>query len=475
MRSGRWVCATLLMPVVFLLPLVAGAQTTADYRALAAGLIQRSGRPVTLDIIDSTEVFSRIHMADGRIEISSALLDGVDRSAGRAGVAFLLGHEIAHTAVAPSFQGAAVEFEADRLGFDLARQVVPDVQGTTVRQVFAAFDTAGPNGPVGTMLDKIRGAVSPSHPTDASRLAYLAESYDYDAKLGFDGMGRRTGQMALPAPAAPKAGVARAVDSVRRDFLHGGLVLDVAVTAGLSIVSRVTSGESLGESLGDTATYLTSGTFLVGDVLGGVVGAALGSMIPIPGSWAAAGLFGQALASLPALGGAMLGAQVGIAAFTLWREGRLTLSNLSAAVDLVGTTARAVGASIGMAVGCLVPLPVVGPLLGGIVGGWLMDRLLTMLRGPQTEAVSEATAAAAAGGDVSVGKASDGVAGRPITIDHLKAARDAAYEAFIVAVEADDTTAAVEHLRRYREIEDMLKSMVEVPDTSDHQDAGALQ
>ncbi len=451
-------------------------QAASKYDAIIEALQAKSGQSFDVKIINSPDIFSRVHVGTKEIEVSRSLLDAVYKKSGKKGVAFMLGHEMAHCSVGPKIKGAAVEFEADRLGFDLARKAYPGVDGNTVKNVLSVYDSVGARSKMEVFLNRVKGAVQLSHPTDAARLTHLAKQNAYSKSLGFDKVARQTGHQAIDtarrrtrgitqgagAAIGNPGGVKGAIASVKRDMLKGGLLMDVAVTAGLSIIQKVSSGGSLSEGLSETGKYLTSSTFIAGDLMGGALGAALGSMIPIPGGLAAAGLFGQAFASLPALGGAMLGAHIGVTAITLLKEGRFSLSNLASSIDLIGVGFRSIGASMGMALGSLIPIPVVGTMVGGILGGMLMDKVLTMIRGRPAMASAERLEKSEVGGDVNVSSHDEKKAstGRPITIEHVKTARDKAYAAFVRATKEGKPQEAVEHLKEYQKYEKMISDML---------------
>ena len=454
----------------------AHCQTNSLYRDIAEKLQGNSQKSFEVKIIDTSDVYSRVDIGSNEIRVSRALLDDVYRQTGREGVAFMLAHEMGHCSVSADVKGAAVEFEADRIGFDLARKAYPQVSGQTVEKVLAVYDSVGTKSKVDIVVNRLKGALQLSHPTDASRMSHLAKQYDYSNSLGFSKVTRLTGHQAVDtgrrlsrgmsqgahAAIGNPGGLQGAAASLKRDMLHGGLLMDVAITAGLSIIQKVTSGGSLSEGLSETAQYMTSSTFIVGDLMGGAIGAALGSMIPLPGALGAAGLFGQAFASLPALGGAMLGAHIGVAAITLLKEGRFSLTNLASSIDLIGVGFRSLGASMGMALGSLIPIPVVGTLVGGILGGMLMDKVLSLIRG-RPAMVSEDRQSETIGGDAAADVSSKGqesATGRPITVEHVKLARDNAYAAFVKAADEGRSQEAVEHLKEYKKYEAMVSEMM---------------
>ena len=475
MEKNWYIVASLI--VIFLMASSTYGQSNSLYQDIAEKLQSKTRQSFEVKIIDTSDIFSRVDVGTNEIRVSRALLDDVYRQTGREGVAFMLAHEMGHCSVSSKIKGAAVEFEADRIGFDLARKAYPGVDGHTVQKVLAVYDSVGTKSKVGVVINRLKGAMQLSHPSDGARMSHLAKQNGYAKELGFSKVTRLTAHQAVDtgrrlsrgmsqgayASIGNPGGLKGAASSIKRDMLHGGLLMDVAVTAGISIIQKVSSGGSLSEGLSETAKYMTSSTFIAGDLIGGAIGAALGSMIPIPGALGAAGLFGQAFASLPALGGAMLGAHIGVTAITLLKEGRFSLANLASSIDLIGVGFRSLGASMGMAIGSLIPIPVVGTLVGGILGGMLMDKVLSMIRGRpamvsadrESTTLDEGNAAA----DVQ-SKGQGSATGRPITVEHVKLARDNAYAAFVKAANEGRSQEAVEHLKEYKKYEAMVSEML---------------
>ncbi len=158
-----------------------------------------------------------------------------------------------------------------------------------------------------------------------------------------------------------------------------GVLVDLAIAVGLGMHNEMKAGASAGEAASATFASIKEPSFLFGHLLGGAVGAGIGSMIPVP---AVRGVLGGALKSVPVIGGAMLVGSLASEAISLWQDGNLTLGNLMGSVDFIGMSAQIAGASLGAALGSvLIPIPGIGSIVGGIVGGLAFDKLLSLFRG----------------------------------------------------------------------------------------------
>ncbi|MBI4861159.1 MAG: M48 family metalloprotease, partial [Candidatus Riflebacteria bacterium] len=196
------------------------------------------------------------------------------------------------------------------------------------------------------------------------------------------------------SPAAPRwagGGAAGAAASLRNDVAKGGMLTAVGITAVSELARHFGAGRSLGESASLTAGTLGSRELLLGNLVAGTLGAALGSAVPLPGALQAAGLVGQMARTLPVMALASIAASLGTSAVSLQREGKLTWSNLLRSVDWLSTAGQIVGSVVGMNLAAagvsagLLPALSLGPvalvpLVGGIVGSILVDRLISYLR-----------------------------------------------------------------------------------------------
>ena len=158
-----------------------------------------------------------------------------------------------------------------------------------------------------------------------------------------------------PAPQLSKGGV-----------MASGLFIHLGISAASSIASHVKDGCSVGETAKNTFTDLTRTDFLLGDLLGGTVGAMAGSLIPLPG----------ALSAFPAIGLATIGAQLGHHAVSLLKEDNFTLANLFKAIDIPSIIGQTLGATIGVAAAATILPGTVGAIIGGMAGGFLGLKLL---------------------------------------------------------------------------------------------------
>jgi len=180
----------------------------------------------------------------------------------------------------------------------------------------------------------------------------------------------------------------RAKASIRQDFMKGGIFADVVITAGMSIFNRVQGGGSFKEGMSDAVDYMKDPVFYIGDLMGGVIGAALGSAIPIPASIAARGLLGSMASSLPTMAGAMIMAQLGATAVQLIKEGNFSMGALLGSLDIPILAGQIIGATIGAALGNLIPIPGLGPIIGGLAGGIIGVKIAQWITGRNTSEMS---------------------------------------------------------------------------------------
>ena len=158
-----------------------------------------------------------------------------------------------------------------------------------------------------------------------------------------------------PAPQLTKGGA-----------MASGLFIHLGISAASSIATHVKDGCSAGDTVKNTVKDLTRTEFLLGDLLGGTVGAVAGSLIPLPG----------ALSAMPVIGLATIGAQLGHQAVTLIKEDNFTLSNLFKTIDIPSIIGQTLGATIGVAAAATILPGTVGAIIGGMTGGFLGLKLL---------------------------------------------------------------------------------------------------
>ena len=190
------------------------------------------------------------------------------------------------------------------------------------------------------------------------------------------------------SPASP---LNRAKQRVKSDVVRGGLLTDVAITAGIHIANKVGSGGSFKEGATAAWDYISSPVFFAGDLLGGCLGAALGSMIPIPAGLAASGLLGSMVSSFPTMAGAMVLANLGANAVSLLQKGEFSWSTLFKSVNWPVMSGQILGSVVGAALGSLIPIPYVGTIVGGVVGGLLGGKLAGLLFPSSVAAENSAT------------------------------------------------------------------------------------
>jgi len=215
-----------------------------------------------------------------------------------------------------------------------------------------------------------------------------------------------------PAPVTPQGAPVtaptprpnRVVAGLRGDVLGGGWIAAALLSASANAVVRELRGEKPGAAATHAVRDLTRPEFLVGNLVAGSAGAALGAALPLP-ALARAPLFLRSLGSAAApLALAALAATVTTTAISLHRHGHLTASNLLHSVDWANLAAQTVGSLVGMSLGTtlvgmgLAPALALGsvaivPLLGGIAGSIAGAELLHWFRSRRVDPSKGAAAA----------------------------------------------------------------------------------
>ena len=170
-------------------------------------------------------------------------------------------------------------------------------------------------------------------------------------------------------------------ESIRYDAFRGGLFVDVGISAVTGLISRMSSGDSLSESLKGTLGTIASTEFIFGDLLGGTLGAAIGASVPLPAAIQTMGAFGKFLGALPGVSLAIAGSQFGYGAVSLAKRGQFSLTTLFNEVKPGLVIGQAIGAAVGMTVGSMILPGPLGAMLGGIVGGMIGSKLATWIFG----------------------------------------------------------------------------------------------
>ena len=169
-----------------------------------------------------------------------------------------------------------------------------------------------------------------------------------------------------------------AAGSLKNDFSNGGLAKDVGIAMMTNVLTQVSQGKSIDESVSKTIQYMMTPEYLIGNLLGGTLGAALGSMIPIP---VVGGFLGQVIAGVPTMTGAMAGSNLGSKIVHGIRNGNLNMGDIMKSVDWTSLAFQSVGATAGMIIGNGLPVPFLGQLVGGVLGGSVGLKAATWVKG----------------------------------------------------------------------------------------------
>lgn len=265
--------------------------------------------------------------------------------------------------------------------------------GPIARRVFVwgLIFTLGVGPVLAQPVETVDGGVSPTAPTVA------------DESASPEG---------APAPTPPPSTPAnRAMSGIKSDVLGGGWVAAALLSGTANTVARSLRGERPEAAAQHAIQDLTRSEFIVGSLLAGSAGAALGAALPIPGL-AKAPLFMKIAGGAAApLALAALASTLGTNAIVLNRQGKLTTRNLLKSVDWVSLGVQTLGSLAGMSLGAtlisagLAPAFAIGavavvPLVGGILGSIAASQILQWMR---TRKIKAAEAAAASSGASTTG------------------------------------------------------------------------
>lgn len=241
--------------------------------------------------------------------------------------------------------------------------------------------------------------------------------------------------------------------ALQQDF-SSGLLKDLSTIFLTDILTKVARGQDLNAAISDSVKGMTSKEFLAGNLLGGTLGAMLGSAIPVP---AMGGLMGSMAGTLPMLAGAMLGTRVGINLI----NGRDPFNG----INPLEFACQAIGSTVGMVVGGMLPVPTLGPIVGGAIGGtmgvkfaaWLQKNvgdLIQKRRGgsEKLEAVTPVAVAPVAAPQAP--QTSTNLAG--LDASSLRKMSDGFYREYLKAASSGDRTGAAASLTSYKQVQDAL-------------------
>lgn len=219
---------------------------------------------------------------------------------------------------------------------------------------------------------------------------------------------------AEPVPAAPGP-ADRVVSGIRGDVVGGGWIAAALLYGTASTIARTSRGEEPGGAARNALKDLTRTEFLLGSLVAGSAGAALGAALPMPAILTRAPLFLRTLGAAAApLFLASAFSTVATNAISLHRRRQLTVRNLMKSIDIPSFAWQTVGSLIGMTLGATMvamkfaPAWSIGavalvPLAGGITGAIGGAHTLNWLRRKHLkteDAASASTGASPTGPDV---------------------------------------------------------------------------
>lgn len=213
---------------------------------------------------------------------------------------------------------------------------------------------------------------------------------------------------AKPTVVSPMNAKARVISGIKGDVVGGGWVAATLLNGTANTIVRSMRGEKPDKAAVHALKDLTKTEFLVGSLLGGSLGAAIGSALPVP-ILRGAPLFVRTAgaAAAPLAFGAVAGT-LATNAILLHKRGKLTAENLMKSVDWASLAAQTVGSLVGMSLGAtlvaagLAPAFALGsvamvPLIGGIAGAVLGSQILSWIRTRRVKADEAAASSTGTG------------------------------------------------------------------------------
>ena len=185
----------------------------------------------------------------------------------------------------------------------------------------------------------------------------------------------------LPSPKARPV-VVRSSAINAPQSAHMGTFGHVALTIGAIGANNVLVSGSWEEGTKQTFKSLKTPEFLLGTVLGGLVGAHLGAMVPLAGLLGATGLMGSFFTVLPAVALASIFARVSSEAISQARQGDFSFAEVIKSIDWFSMGAQIFGATLGAALGsCFMGIPVLASIALGVLGAYVFGLVAENIRG----------------------------------------------------------------------------------------------
>lgn len=206
-----------------------------------------------------------------------------------------------------------------------------------------------------------------------------------------------------PPPSARQ----RVVSGIKGDVVGGGWIAASLLSGTANTIVRSLRGEQPDKAAAHALRDLTRSEFLVGSLVAGSAGAAVGSVLPVPLLRGAPMFVRTAAGAAAPLAFAAVASTLGSNAILLHKRGQLTASNLIRSVDWANLAMQTGGSLLGMSLGAtlvaagLAPALAIGsvamaPLVGGIVGAVAGSQLLAWLRTRRVKADEAASAGSSA-------------------------------------------------------------------------------
>ena len=155
----------------------------------------------------------------------------------------------------------------------------------------------------------------------------------------------------------------------------------MSVITGKNLGRNMLNSRSAGHGLKTSTTQLKTPEFIFGNLFGGLLGASLGSMIPLASIMGATGILAKMINIFPVLAGISIVGSLISESIVQVKEDRFSFSSTLSSIDWVAKIAGITGSAIGYGIGSLfLPSPFLGSFVASLLVGWLMAKLVVNCR-----------------------------------------------------------------------------------------------
>ena len=246
----------------------------------------------------------------------------------------------------------------------------------------------------------------------------------------------------------------------------GSPFVRMGVITGKNVGRNMLNSRSPGRGINTSARQLKTPEFVFGNLVGGLMGASLGSMIPLASMVGVTGIFAKMLNIFPIFAGISIIGSLVSNSITQIREDRFSFSSVFNSIDWLSKVAGITGSAIGFGIGSLfLPSPFLGSFVASLLVGWLMTKLVMNCRsvtrdGNSIESDSNFIEKEKNKEINGSGTPHNPLVSQPIkssNIGELKARLIKAYERLMLTIDSSGKTKA---LQEYRSVNEKLQKAV---------------